>query len=120
MIEADLHILLTESVYHRRKYILPVRSIGHLVIGMFSIPKTETLMVFCRDYKIFHPRVGGVLCPEFRVIKVGVKMVEIFLVSFRCYLLHVLYPFMPCGKRIKPPVNKQTEPVLSEPACISR
>ena len=119
VVEADPQSLGPERIHDFAQQIASGRRIGNLVIGIFRIPQTESLMVLGGDDEVLHPRFTRRLGPLFRIEEIGVEEIEIDLVGFVIDLLVMANPFVPRRHRIKPPVNEHAETIVREPGGVS-
>ncbi len=115
IIEPDFQAFSPESIYKLPDYIPSERCVCRLIISVFGIPQTESLVVLRRQNNILH---SGFLCtfrPFLGIIKVRIKSLEILLVVLRCDPFTVLHPFMTGRKGIQSPVDEHSEPCVGPP-----
>ena len=115
IIEANPDTLGTESLYERTDEVFAIRRVRYLEIGVLGVPHAEAFVVFCGDNHILY---AGRLCisrPLLGVVQVGIKVLEIAVVIFVAYSLILLYPLVPCGQAVQPPMDEHAEPVVRPP-----
>ena len=71
------------------------------------------------DDEVLHPRVGGGLRPEFRVIQVGIEVLEVSVIDLVGNLLALLDPLMAGWQGVDSPVDEQAEAVVGEPTAVA-
>ena len=97
VVEADLEAFAAKGVDHGLEQVALCGRVGRFVVCERRIPQAEAIVVFGGDDKVLHARVFGFLRPGGGVVKVGVKVVEIFLVVGVVDQLATLDPFVTRG-----------------------
>src|SRR4030043_1404867 len=115
MVKPDAEAFRPERFDHRLDEILAIRCLGRLVVAVFRIPETETLVMLGRDDEIFHPGGLGQARPLLGIVEVGIEVIEILLIVLFCDGLVLLDPYVPGREGIKAPVDEHAEPGISPP-----
>jgi hypothetical protein len=118
VIQSYVHIAFFEGIYKRSENVPAVGCIRNFEISMLTVPEAKTLVMFGRNGKILHSRPGRGISPKLRIIKIRVEMLKILAIIIVVYFFVILYPFMTGRQRIKPPVDKHSEPALDKPVRI--
>ena len=96
-------------------YVPSKHCIGGLKAGRCGIKKAKAVVMFCREYYIFH---AGAFCrarPACGIIKLRVKFIKIAHIVGFFHLLRTAHPFAARRYGIKPPMDKHAEARIKEP-----
>ena len=115
IVESDADAFGAESVDEWPDEVLAIRSVGYLEVRVFGVPKTESVKVLGRDDKIFHSGSLGCCRPFGRIVQIGVKILEITLVSLVGHPFAAFDTFATRREAVNAPVDEQSETVVCPP-----
>ena len=109
IIQSHVNPVFAECIAVFTNQVTPERSIRNLIVRILRVPEAESLMMFCGQNRILHPRLLCLIRPFVRVKKIGIEMIEIFLIRFIGNPFEVTHPFLSRRRRIKPEVKEHPE-----------
>ena len=118
IIETNLQSFGTERVQKLAHDILAVGRVHYVVIGIFGIKQTKSLVVLGRQHRVFHTRRLCFSCPLAGIVKIGIEMIEIALIFLLGNKFRRFAPFVARTKRIQSEMNKHAKAVMHEPFGI--
>ena len=114
-IKAYLQPFRTDCIHIFPHQIPPGLCVGCLILRIFAVKQTESVVVLGCQNHIFH---SGFLCharPFFRIEISGVELLKIFLILFFGHFLRAADPFAAGGNGIQTPMDKHTESGIPVP-----
>ena len=119
IIETDPQSLGTESIDELADDVLAVRGIHHVIVGIFGIEQTKSLVVLGCQNRVFHSRQACATGEIAGIKKIGIEVFEIKIVFGIGYFFVLLYPFVTSRHCVKPEMNKHTKSIVHQPRRIT-